>query len=193
MPDPEYPVSLDQLQATLARRAYPRPASPTSSPVTDRAVEALRKAYPGDMSGVDIQDYGWKDPSAGTDTLGETGVNNAVRLNPAYTATYPQEAVEGTIAHELQHVRQNRDELSKGQSPAIRILQQQSLPYAQRPDEIDAQNARFDYMNNFKNGGQGGYGWHEPVTQRAMPGHKNTLQENLLDSLLAAGIAAKLQ
>lgn len=131
-----------RLEADVARRIYPRPASPTSSPQLDRAVEALRKVYPKDMVGADVAEMPWSNPFSNTNVLGETDPENAVRINPSLSILYPQPAVEATLAHELQHVRQNK----RVDNPALEMLKQQSIPYNERPSEIEAREARNAYV-----------------------------------------------
>lgn len=135
------PIDLRKLEEDVHRRILPRPASPTSSPLTDRAVEALRKAYPADMTGVDIQDMPWTDPKAASTIFGKTSPESEVRVNPIIGAAFPQEVAEETIAHELQHVRQNR----ASRDPQMDMLRELKIPYEQRPSEIEATNAAIDW------------------------------------------------
>lgn len=126
---PEYPP-IAGLKAAVERKILPRPASAHSSPQLDRAVEQLRRAYPADMAGLNIEEMPWSHGYAGTNTLGTTDQQNTIDVNPAMVA-YPQAATESVLAHELQHTRQNNE----GR------VDESSIEYFDRPREIDARRA----------------------------------------------------
>lgn len=115
----------------------PRPASPESPPVLDRAVERVRQAYPQDMAGTSISMWPIVDYFTGSTLMGRTPSNptGEIQLNPLYTTLIPQEGIEETIAHELEHVRQVR----RGQAPEL------NTEYGKRPSEIEARAAEDRY------------------------------------------------
>lgn len=119
---------------------YPRPL--LSDPGLQRAVTKIDKTYPQDTAGVDITTTPWADPAAGSNTLGSTWVKRGpqhIEINPALSMGFPQSAVEHTLAHELEHVRQNR------RSPAVSALDELQLPYFDRPSEKAAREAANQY------------------------------------------------
>lgn len=157
------PIDTAKLQADVHRRILPRPASPTSSPLLDRAVEELRKAYPADMAGVDIQDMPWNNELAGTNVLGETSPDNQIRMNPVLGAAFPQRAAEGVLAHELQHVRQNK----ASSDPRLDMLRELNTEYSNRPSEIEAGAAAAQYDETHP--GPQTYRMTPPITSQAFP------------------------
>lgn len=152
---PDYPP-IDALKAAVERRILPVKAG-DASPIAMRAQEALRKVFPADMVGVNVREMPMTNPRAFSDVLGSvsigpiqlstgrtfgTGDPAQIDLNPALTAGFPEHAVEGVIAHELEHVRQGRtrDPLSR--------MKEFALPYAKRPDELAASTAERTYLSH---------------------------------------------
>lgn len=160
---------IDQAQKDVLRRLVPQPAGLTQ-PVVMRAMEALRKAYPKDMVGVRVQDNPMTHPDAFSSGLATTpmdlrqhpnfkpdmqeriGDPFQIDLNPAVSASFPQDAIEGILAHELQHIRQNRS----GANVTNRLLQFR-LPYEDRPDELDARAMTKKYDDSKGSNGEYSY------------------------------------
>lgn len=148
---PDYPP-IDALQQAVQRRILPTQAG-EASPVALRALANVAKQYPADMMGVRVHEMPMTDRHAFSNTLASTTMKGQSRLgngftehdpeeimiNPGVTAVFPQAQVEGTLAHELEHIRQNRTG-----DPEIRHYQHM-LPYESQPDEIAAFKSRRVY------------------------------------------------
>lgn len=138
-------------------------AAGEASPATLRAAATVRKRYPADMTGVTVGED-WDAPEAFSSTLATTplalpdsiralfaGIGgkpsdpNHIAVNPAVGMLWPEKETEAILAHELEHIRQNRTG-----DPGQRI-QQHALPYNEQPDEIAAFKAGDEY--NAKYGG----------------------------------------
>lgn len=124
---------LQGLKEAINRKILPRQAS--SAPWLDRAVAELSKVYPKDTIGLDVAENSWDHPTAGSTELGTTQIaDDQIRTNPVLSI-FPQGLTEQTLAHELQHVRQNR----AGGREAAKY--EGYLPYNARPSEKDAMKA----------------------------------------------------
>lgn len=120
---------------------YPRPL--ISDPALQRATTKLDKRFPSDMAGVEVQPMSWLDPQAGSNVLGTTTIKTGpqhIEVNPALSLAFPQAAVEHNLAHELEHVRQNRSD-----STPLRALKELQQPYFDRPSEKAAREAARSY------------------------------------------------
>ncbi len=116
----------------------PRPA--LGNPALERAQDALKRAYPRDMAGVDIQpDWG---PLSETNSAAFVSPTepNTIRINGLRSALAPQELIEGSAAHELEHVRQFRDPKRMEQ-----LKQAMQTPYENRQHENEARDASQRY------------------------------------------------
>lgn len=165
------------MQQKLGRNAPPQAGE--ASPTTMRAATAMRKAYPNDMRGVVVRDMPWLDQDAFSNILGETptrlpeaitnirpdlqGDTESIQMNPGLDLTGTQEDANSVMAHELQHVRQNRAD-----DPMVH-LKELHIPYDKRPVELDAQRAASAYVKT------------HPLTYQTLP-HLSGLQE-VLESL----------
>lgn len=117
----------------------PRPA--LGNPSLERATDALRKAYPADMDRVSIQPD-WSGPGMISNRAGFVSPSdpNTIKVSALRSALWPQELIEGTAAHELEHVRQFRDPQKRQQ-----MMSGMRMPYEQRRHELDAQDATQQY------------------------------------------------
>jgi hypothetical protein len=142
----DYPVPISVLEQAVLKRLMPEPARDGIPPSLVRAIEQMRRAYPDDpATESDVQPMSMDAQDAQSDMVrGSTTLKNQVRINPLLLATAHQDAINGTLAHELQHVRQNR-KLPAGADGQARYLQEFDLPYDQRPSEVDAARERFAY------------------------------------------------
>lgn len=121
---------------------YPRPL--ISDPALQRATTKLDKRFPTDMAGVDVQPMSWLNPSAGSNVLGSTDVKSGpqkIEVNPALSMAFPPSAIEHNLAHELEHVRQNRST----SMPALKALEELRQSYFDRPSEKAARDAAHRY------------------------------------------------
>lgn len=142
---PDYPP-IDGLQQAVERKILPRKAGDVS-PVVMRAAEGLRHLYPADMYSTDVKELPLTHPHAFSNIIGETPIDTAsigipnkenpeaIQINPAVGMGFAQVEAASTLAHELEHVRQGRT-----MDPMERI-NQFSMDYAQRPDEVAARKA----------------------------------------------------
>lgn len=153
------PNPLDGLKA----QGYPTPPKPPmpniqnvgsggKDPAIDRAVAALQGEYPTDLRGVDVQPMNWRDPLAGSTVTGITYTDRpldaqSIELNPALTSAFPQSTVNNTLAHELQHVRQNRAAGSQ-ENAIAQHLKELDAPYNKRPSEEEAFAVGSDYRHH---------------------------------------------
>lgn len=147
MPDPqspsEYPpiAGLKNLQRNLRN-----PGADEGSPVALRALAALSKQYPADTVGTRVKDMPLDSKYAFSSRLASTpsqAVNtalelpgsdpNTITLNPALSMSWPQPMVEQTMAHELEHIRQNRANLDP-----LKALSEYTMPYEEQPSEQSA-------------------------------------------------------
>lgn len=119
--------------------SLPRPA--LGNPSLERATDALRKLYPNDMRGVSIEPD-WSGPGMISNRAGFVSPSNpnTIKVGALRSAMMPQELIEATAAHELEHVRQFRDPEKRQQMRAG-----MSMPYEQRQHELDAQDASQRY------------------------------------------------
>lgn len=107
--DPLTQALLQRLEDEVKAKIMPR--MPTQYPQFDRAVREIEKTYPADMVGVDVKPMDMMNPLAFSNVLGATDhKDNQITINPAVPMAFsdPQALTEQTIAHELQHVRQNK-------------------------------------------------------------------------------------
>lgn len=153
----------DELVKALAERArmrvgreiYP-PKAGDASPAVMRATQTLKKDYPVDMAGTEVIEPNMKEKASFSNVLGATdsGAMQAMdpekrfsnpdykqmRINPIMGAAAPQGYIDSIVAHELEHVRQNRDMDPREQ------LAQQAIPYGKRTIERDAFKVGADYF-----------------------------------------------
>lgn len=140
------PDIMQRLRENVKRQISPRPASPY--PTLDRAVGALRKQYPRELSAANIKPMDWSREEANSNVLGETNnETNNIEMNPSMLALFPQMDTTRTLAHELTHVKQNNEI----EDPFFRRKlngYEQMLPYQQRPSEKEAFAAGDDYIHS---------------------------------------------
>lgn len=153
MPNDNLPP-LEPLQQDVRRRTT-KPMAGEASPVALRALEAMQRWRPAEMPGLRISEYDMStDPWAFSNVLGSVTQRvpdevasilgfqpdyERIKLNPALTTLYPENQVEQTVAHELQHVIQNRT-----QDP-YNAIEERQLAYPDRPREQEA----FDVANQY--------------------------------------------
>ena len=162
---PDYPKIPDDLYAEVQRRLMPRPYTPY--PRLERAIEKLRKTYPADMAGVDIQAMDFDNPYSFSDVSGATNMETGkIRINPALPMGFPQAASENTLAHELEHSRQfKRGETTQYAGPG---------DYDKNPTEAEAFGATRKYAAKVGN----------PLGHRAtLPGFTNQLPDPIMMQL----------
>ena len=119
----------------------PRPAS--KFPRIDRAVNEVEKDFPT-LREVDVHTWDFLDPRTPMSAIGQVraGQKEApIELSPMLMAA-PQEQVQSTLVHELEHVLQNR----AGRNDPSEFAR----PYLERPSEIEAFNKSEDYRNSKK-------------------------------------------
>lgn len=145
----------ERARMRVGREIYP-PKAGDASPAVMRATQSLKKDYPADMAGVEVVENPMRDREAFSNRLGATDSAamqamdpekhyanpdyKQIRLNPIMGASAPQGHIESTLAHELEHVRQNRD------MDPIEQLAQQAIPYGKRPLERAAFKAGDNYL-----------------------------------------------
>lgn len=145
---------IKRAQEQLRRRSMPDMAG-DMAPATMRAVNTMRKTYPVDMMGVKVGETPMLDPDAFSNIQAGTpsGANKvrnlglpppdyeSIHVNPAVSAGFPQSWIESVLAHELQHVRQNRT-----MDPREQLRQHVDYAYDDRPIEVEARIAadKFD-------------------------------------------------
>ena len=150
---PDYPP-IDGLKQAVIQKITNQPAG-DAAPATLRAMAMLSKVYPADTVGMRVKDNPVTDKYAYSSKLAETPIDmkndpglspfqagdpSTVEMNPAVSQVFPQPAIEALLAHELQHIRQNRSDAS----PYSRVAQF-SQDYEKRPDEIAGFNAADAY------------------------------------------------
>lgn len=155
---------LARLKAQVERKILPDQAG-QMTPATMRAASAIRKTYPADMAGVKVNEQSMLDPYAFSSILASTPSRateilrqqfkemkqpdyESFEVNPAVSALYPQNALEKTMAHELEHIRQNRTE-----DPLEALRQHVKLAYNDRPIEKSAREAADKYKTMTPNDG----------------------------------------
>jgi hypothetical protein len=155
---------VQRAQQNVDRKLQPIPAG-AAAPTTLRAIEAVRKTYPKDMVGVGFKEEPWTSRTAFSSQFGATpvkGINellskalgrpltgvsdnpDEIELNPML-GFFPQHFGESVVAHELQHVRQNRRPDSTATDSTLERLKQMKMPYGKQPDEVEAFKAQADY------------------------------------------------
>lgn len=148
--DPLFQQLINRAQQQVERKIIPQPAG-EALPSVMQAADIVRKVFPADMVGVKVKDMPWNSPEAFSNDIAETPVYGwthddpyTITVNPAYGILNGSSALAPTIAHELQHIRQNR---RSEDDPAYRAsrIQEFKLPYAKRPDEIAARNAEENF------------------------------------------------
>lgn len=150
---PDYPP-IDGLKQAVIQKITNQPAG-DADPATLRAMAMLSRVYPEDSVGVRVKDNPVTDKYAFSSKLAETPVDmkndqglsmfkqgdpSTIEMNPAVSMAFPQPAIESILAHELQHIRQNRSDAS----PYSRVAQF-SQEYGDRQDEKDAWGATDAY------------------------------------------------
>lgn len=154
---------IKRAQADIQRKLMP-PAAGDALPGTMRAADAMRKDYPADMVGVRVVDMPWDSPEAFSNILGATptklpeellkllpswrgaqGDPESIEVNPGSSIMEPQGALNSVLAHELQHVRQNRN------GDPIQRLKERQIDYSERPSELEAQLAARRYEEAHQN------------------------------------------
>lgn len=140
---PGFAELVEKLRKVMLKQNTPRPA--TSSPWLDAAVNEVAKKYPLEVAQSDIKDMPWSNDYAGTNVLGTTDINKNlpqnVQINPALSMLFPQKATEGTLRHELQHVRQHLD-----YKPYLPAWYQKYDPPPQIDIEDDADKAKQEWL-----------------------------------------------
>lgn len=148
--DPLLQALLHRAQQRVERKILPQPAG-EALPSAMQAADIVRKVFPADMVGVKVKDMPWKAPEAFSNDIAETPVYGwstddpyTISVNPAYGIMNGSSELAPVIAHELQHIRQNR---RSEDDPAYRAsrIQEFRLPYAKRPDEIAARSAEENF------------------------------------------------
>lgn len=125
----------------------PEPARLGIPPTVVRAINALRKVYGNDpaIRPEEINMMPIDHPYAFSTVNGATAPDNQIVINPLVAALGDQQMVDSTVAHEVQHVRQNPNK------DLHTYLKDLKLPYEQRPSEIDARDAASDFLNQDPN------------------------------------------
>lgn len=133
------------------QRGYMPPQAGQASPTTMRAEAAVRKEFPADMFGVKVGDLPFTDPESFSNILMSTptklppgvadyqdaiGDPDSVSVNPAIDMVFGQTDANAMLAHELQHIRQNRTK------DPMESLREFKIPYTKRPSELEAEMAR---------------------------------------------------
>lgn len=158
MPDDSMDALVNQLQSQVERKILPVKAGDVS-PMLMRASDQLRKAYPADMYGTTVRDL--PQDQFNMRSLGQTPwTQDEMQLNPTIGLAHAQPFAENILAHELEHVRQNRT-----RDVGTRQAEAATLPYLQRPDEIAAMNATDAYRRQ-KPEERGFYGQTGHLTMR---------------------------
>ena len=121
------------------------PPAGSAPPVVLRALDAVRKIAPHKAVGVIPKEMDWDDPYAFSNHLGynELGDKQNVHINPAVAMLYSQGANNNIMAHEVEHVWQNRN--ADPQEAAIGVLENNFIPYNERPREKAAFKAQEGY------------------------------------------------
>lgn len=128
------PALMRKLERLGMKQIVPRPA--TSNPQIDRSINQLDKlGYRDEINKSNIQPMPMFDFKSGSNTLGDTDMENNIRLNPHALALYPDLKNTATLAHELTHVRQN---LRDGPSRLANLDVESMRPYEERPSEAEA-------------------------------------------------------
>lgn len=154
--DPLVAELLARAQAKVTRTLHV-PQAGEASPETVRGWGQMRKDFPADMVNVQVKDMDWRSPEAFSNVLAATpsklpeslasilgpnsqGDPESIEVNPGSAIIEPSSSINSILAHELQHVRQNRSDAD----PMTRFLQRK-LPYQDQPDEMEAFKASRDY------------------------------------------------
>ena len=136
------------------------PTAEKASPVILRALSELGKVNPNATRGVKPKEMYWDDGDAfsnieaytptGTGWDGfpllkpdENNDPNSIVINPSVSLGYPQKEVQRLLAHEVEHIGQNR-----GNTPADFVQQmkdQFNIPYEKQPHEQAARAAEKMY------------------------------------------------
>lgn len=151
MADTVYPPGfqqlLDKLTQVMLRHTTPRPASPY--PTMDMAIHELAKKYPQETGAADIKMMPWDNGYANTNIMGttdvEAGPTQTIQLNPSIGLLGTQKAIEGTLRHELEHVKQHINAPPSYFDPD-QELDRKAVPYDIRPEEISAARAAEEWM-----------------------------------------------
>jgi hypothetical protein len=139
IPDEQADTIYNQLSNQAAnnkKRMMPRGAF--SYPMVGRAVNEVEKRQP-DLRDIPINVDPWTDKYAGSSDVASTpprfkGQEQEIRLNPALMA-FPQGLTENALAHELQHVRQNRNIDPNNPEQLAKYASEFAMPYRMRPSE----------------------------------------------------------
>lgn len=113
-----------------------------AEPMTPNMVEGMNIARKEIPDLAPIETYGYLSRLTHPNTMGYASAGNTIYLDPRTNAGQTPQEIADTITHEMEHVKQNRND---GYGPTMRFLRDmfipQNLPYAQRPDEMAAYQA----------------------------------------------------
>lgn len=122
--------------------------NPTTNPLLNEVMWRMQRDTPADFRDLTVSSMPMSDPNALTMVMGTTPFKpnqaaQSIQINPG-TIAFDPTLTQSTMAHELQHVRQNRTPQTLGHVLMTKYLMS-TAPYLDQPNEKNAVDTETAY------------------------------------------------